>query len=306
MFFDSATARVPATTANLGPGFDCMGAALDMHLTVTLRRDSTASVQARGEGAGSVPTDESNLVYRAAAAFYERTGAPAPPMHVCCVNRIPLSRGLGSSAAAIVGGFGAANALEGSPLTQEQVFQACAEIEGHPDNVAPALLGGFQVVAREDGAFVHGAIKPKRGLKAVVFIPTHEVVTKEARAVLPKDVAREDAVYNVSRASLLTLALSQGRWDLLEAATQDRLHQPYRAPLVPGAERLFEAALDAGAHGAFLSGSGPSVLALVSGDSSPVVRALTSAANRAGTPGMCVVARVGAPGARITARPAER
>ncbi len=306
MYFDSATARVPATTANLGPGFDCMGAALDVHLTVTLRRDTNASFLVRGEGAGNIPNDESNLVYRSAAALYERTGAPVPPLRVRCVNRIPLRRGLGSSAAAIVGGFGAANALEGSPLTPEQVFQACAEIEGHPDNVAPALFGGFQVVAREGDAFVRGAIKAKRGLKAMVFIPTHEVVTKEARAVLPKKVGLEDAVYNVSRASLLALALGEGRWDLLETATGDRLHQPYRAPLVPGAENLFHAALDAGAHGVFLSGSGPSVLALVSGDPSPVVRAVTSAANRAGTPGMCIVARIGAPGAKITAGPPER
>ena len=209
MYFDSATARVPATTANLGPGFDCMGAALDVHLTVTLRRDTNASFLVRGEGAGNIPNDESNLVYRSAAALYERTGAPVPPLRVRCVNRIPLRRGLGSSAAAIVGGFGAANALEGSPLTPEQVFQACAEIEGHPDNVAPALFGGFQVVAREGDAFVRGAIKAKRGLKAMVFIPTHEVVTKEARAVLPKKVGLEDAVYNVSRASLLALALGK-------------------------------------------------------------------------------------------------
>ena len=302
MVFDSANARVPATTANLGPGFDCMGAALDLHLTVTLHRDSTASVQARGEGAGDVPSDESNLVYRSAAVFYERTGAPAPPLRVRCVNRIPLRRGLGSSAAAIVGGFGAANALEGSPLTSEQVFEACAEIEGHPDNVAPAVFGGFQIVARDGGEFARGTIKAKRGLKAVVFIPAHEVVTKEARAVLPEMVARDDAVYNVSHASLLALALTQGRWDLLETATRDRLHQPYRAPLVPGVEGLFQAALDAGAHGVFLSGSGPSVLALVSDDPAPVVRALASAANRAGTPGACVVARIGAPGARIAAR----
>ena len=202
MYFDSANARVPATTANLGPWIRLhggrVGRALDRRPAPGL--GALRSCSWRGGGVAS-PNDESNLVYRAAAAFYERTGVSAPPLRVRCVNRIPLRRGLGSSAAAIVGGFGAANALEGSPLTPEQVFQACAEIEGHPDNVAPALFGGFQIVARDGGAFVRGAIKAKRGLKAMVFIPTYEVVTKEARAVLPKEVVLEDAVHNVSRAS---------------------------------------------------------------------------------------------------------
>lgn len=295
MRFDKVTVRVPATSANLGPGFDCMGVALGVYSSVSLKRSKATSIHVRGEDA---PRNKTNLVYRGATAFYKRAGESVPSLELRCSNRIPLSRGLGSSAAAIVGGFTAANALEGSPLSNEEVFSACAEMEGHPDNVAPAIFGGFQLVAQEKGSFVRATFKAKRGLKALLFVPTEELVTEKARGVLPTKVSLQDAIYNVSRASLLVHALAQGQWDLLQAATQDRLHQHYRAALVPGLDDFFSRAIDAGAHGVFLSGSGPTVLALVSGDGRPVVQAMKHWATQAQVRGACRLVRLGAPGAK--------
>ncbi len=297
MRFDKVTVRVPATSANLGAGFDCMGVALGIYSSVSLKRSNTTSIHVRGQDA---PRNKNNLVYRGAIAFYERAGKSVPSLELRCLNRIPLSRGLGSSAAAIVGGFTAANALEGSPLSSEEVFSACAKMEGHPDNVAPAIFGGFQLVAQDKGAFVRAKFKAKRGLKALLFVPTKEVVTEKARGILPTKVPLQDAVYNVSRASLLVHALEQARWDLLQTATQDRLHQYYRASLVPGLDDLFSAAVEAGAHGVFLSGSGPTVLALVSGDGRPVVQAMKHWATQTQVQGACRLVRLGAPGAKAT------
>jgi homoserine kinase len=279
------TVRVPATSGNLGPGFDCLGVALDSYARVTLERSETDRVEIRGYGARDLSRGKDNLVVRSIDALYAHLGKSAPPLTVRCSNTVPLNRGLGSSAAAVVGGLVAANALEGSEVPQGELLELAARLEGHPDNVTPALLGGMHVVTSNEGRLVTEQVQVKRGLRAVIFIPDIELPTHQARIVLATRVSREDAIYNISRASLLILALSKGRWDLLATATQDRLHQPARSQLFPAMNSLFQAALSAGALGAFLSGAGPTVLALASGETAPIERAMGDAARAAGVTG---------------------
>ena len=259
--------RVPATTANLGPGFDALGLALRLHNTVSLEEAEEPRIEIEGEGAMALPRDASHLAYRAALAVVDavrsrggRGGVPRA-FRLRQHNRIPLARGLGSSAAAIVGGAAAANALLGRPLDEQALIDLAAGMEGHPDNVAPALLGGLVVcVATEAGKIRYTRLIPKR-LRVVIAIPEFAVSTAEARRLLPDQVPFRDAVFNVTRTALLVAALADGRTDLLDEATRDRLHQPYRAALVPGLDAVFAAARDAGAHGVALSGSGPTVVA---------------------------------------------
>ncbi len=276
--------RVPATSANLGPGFDALGIALRLYNTLELEAAERPGIEIRGEGAEALPRDPSHLAYRAALAAVERAGprarGPRPrAFRLAQHNRIPLARGLGSSAAAILGGAAAANALLGGPLDRQALLDLAAEIEGHPDNVAPALLGGAVACARTaDGVrWVRLTLPP---LRAVLAVPDCTVSTEAARRLLPPQVPFEDAVFNVTRTALLVAALAEGRTDVLDEATRDRLHQPYRARLVPGLERVFEAARRAGAHGVALSGSGPSVLAF--GDAPGIGDAMAGAFRQAG------------------------
>ncbi len=293
------TVRVPATTANLGPAFDCMGMALGLYASVTLERSRAFELKVTGQGAGWVSTGRDNLLCQAVRHLYQQLDREPPPLRVTCRNAIPLARGLGSSSAAIVGGLAAANALEGGPIGQERLLRLASALEGHPDNVAPALLGGCQIVVSAGEALVTAAVPVRRGLKAVVFIPEAELSTKKARGILPAKVSRGDAVHNIGRAALLVAALSQGRWELLRAATEDRLHQPARSALIPGMRQVFAAALSAGAHGVFLSGAGPSLLALATGDPALVGKAMTRAAQKAGVNGSWRALRAGARGAHV-------
>lgn len=264
---DSVTVRVPATTANLGPGFDCFGMALSLFNTVTLGESDRFRVVVTGEGAAELAGQRDNLAARTLEVFFAAVERPVPPLLIALHNAIPLARGLGSSAAAIVGNLVAANEFAGRPLREEQLLKLATELEGHPDNVAAALLGGFTIcVSNSNGSGLRYATVPVPAeLRAVLFIPHFRVPTERARAVLPGQVSRRDAVYNIGRASLLVAGLSTGRFDILRVATEDRLHQPYRESLFPAAKELFAAALEAGALGVFLSGAGPTILALVDG-----------------------------------------
>ena len=256
--------KVPASTSNIGPGFDCLGMALQLYNELVVEKhseDGPPVVEIQGEGAQSLPKDKSNLMVRAADTVI--AGRFANRLVFKAVNRIPLARGLGSSSAAIVAGLFAANRLlEPSPLTDEQLFEYAVVMEGHPDNVAPAIKGGVTLTIKEHKAMHTWALKPHPDLTAVVCIPDFQLETAKARAVLPATVLREAAVENIARALLLTSAIERGRWEDLAAAMGDRLHQPYRAPLIPGFKDVLKAALAAGTCGAALSGSGPTVLAL--------------------------------------------
>ncbi|MBX6377252.1 MAG: homoserine kinase, partial [Clostridia bacterium] len=253
--------RVPATSANLGPGFDCLGMALSLYNWVEIEETPDVDrVEVVGEGAASLVANADNLVVAAASRLFAEVGYRPRGLTVRLFNRIPLSRGLGSSAAAIVGGLVAANRLAGDPLTPDELLQLAVFMEGHPDNVTPAMLGGFTVACMANGRSLTVRLDPP-DLQLAVLVPDHPVGTHEARRVLPHHVEWRDAVANVQRASLLVAALTSGRWDLLPTALEDRLHQPYRLRLVPGlAEALAAARRRSGLLGGCLSGSGSSLL----------------------------------------------
>ncbi|MDQ7819968.1 MAG: homoserine kinase [Armatimonadota bacterium] len=257
----AVTVRVPATIANVGPAFDVLGVAVTLHNVVRARLADTPVVEVVGEGAGVLPADATNLVYRAAVAVAEAAGRRAA-FALRCENAIPPGRGLGSSAAAIVGGAVAANAILGEPLDRAGLLDLAWRMEGHPDNVAPALLGGAVLADGADGRLRWTRFVPAWDAALVVAIPDYPVATERARAVLPAAVPFRDAVYNVGRAAWLVAALLTGRTELLASAMEDRLHQPYRAELAPGAAEAREAARGAGAWGAAVCGSGPAVLAV--------------------------------------------
>lgn len=262
---DRVVARTPASTANLGPGFDSLGMALPLFGWVDLRPSTPeegTTITLLGDSLDGLPKDKSNLVYQVAQKVFARAGVDLPDLHIAIRSDIPLTRGLGSSASAIVGALVAANSLIGEPLSQDELFQLASELENHPDNVGASIFGGI-VAAAWDGERAEAVrLDPPKGLAVLVVIPAFELETKKARGVLPTSVAMADAVFNVSHSSLLTAALAAGRFDVLRRAMRDRLHQPYRAPLIPGMETILREAGDYGALGAVLSGAGPTLLLL--------------------------------------------
>jgi homoserine kinase len=265
---------VPASAANLGPGFDCLGLALSLRNTLEVRPGAAGiRVLVEGEGCDTLPSDASNLIARALLKVYRLADRPAPALELRAHNRIPLAAGLGSSAAAIVSGLAAANSLTGLALSNAQLLHLAAQMEGHADNAAAAIFGGLNLVLEgSDGPHAH---QLPLGLFAVVLvIPELSLPTPEMRRALPRNVPLEDAVFNLGRAALLLEALRVPDSALLAQAMQDRLHQPYRARFVPGFEAVLQAALEAGAAGAALSGAGPSLLAFAPGKEAEVGQAM--------------------------------
>ena len=260
------TVRVPATSANLGPGFDSLGLALDLCDEVTAEATSGTAVQVsvQGEGEGTVALDERHLVAATMLRTFKHLGLTPPGLKLKCRNRIPHARGLGSSSAAIVAGIMLADALAGGGMTRAQKLVLASEIEGHPDNVAPCLLGGFTIAyTTEDGAKAL-SLDPSPRIHPWVFVPDTKGLTSVARAALPEKVPHADAVFNVSRAALLVAAVSRQPSRLFEA-TDDRLHQSYRARSMPESTRLLRELRSAGIAAA-ISGAGPTVLALTVDD----------------------------------------
>jgi homoserine kinase len=264
--------RVPASTANLGPGFDALGLALGLYNEIELEPGGAGlSLEIEGEGAEKLQVlGERNLVARAVRGTLEKLGASRAGIRLRMVNRIPLSRGLGSSSAAVLGGVAAAAVLAGRSLAPEAVLGLALPYEGHPDNITPALLGGLTVATLVEGGIRCVKLPVPPTLQAVAVIPEFHLATAKARQVLPPTVPRADAVFNVGRVALFLAALQTGRLDLLREGTQDRLHQPYRAPLVPGMAEVLAEGEAAGALACFLSGAGPTLLALVEGDGGEV------------------------------------
>ena len=258
--------RVPATTANLGPGFDALGLALDLwnEAEFARRTDGRVVVAVTGEGMGVLPTDEHNLIAASALRVFELAGERPPGLQIDCHNNIPLASGLGSSAAAVLSGMLAANALLDERFDQEALLKIAIQAEGHPDNVAPAMLGGL-VVCLVDGERVRLHPLAPRADRGSIYItlvlPECDFPTQAARAVLPAQVDCQDAIFNISRAVLVVEALRSGDMGLLGSAMEDRLHQPYRLPLIPGAQAALDAAKGAGAAAVALSGAGPSLAA---------------------------------------------
>jgi homoserine kinase len=272
--------RIPASTSNLGPGFDSQGLALTLYLTVDVSPgdDGTTAFTFAGEGAAELSAAaEENLIHRAMKFIAERQGVEGKPAHVRVRNEIPLARGLGSSAAAILAGFSVFEIANGIRLSDQQLLDTATAMEHHSDNVAAALLGSFVVSCVADEGRVVAARVPFPGdLRAIVVIPNFKVRTEAARAVVPATVSRQDAVFNIQRAALFVAALYERRYELIREAMRDRLHQPYRAPLVPGLEEVLQLENVPGLIGVALSGSGPTVLALATSHFEQVAKAIAA------------------------------
>ena len=269
---------VPATTANIGPGFDCLGAAFTLynrfHFTPFTPLSDSEPFQITVEGAEfkRVNSGASNLVYRSYLKCYERIGIPAPPVHIKINLGVPLSRGLGSSSTAIVGGIIGANALAGSPLNAAELALIANQIEGHPDNVVPALYGGAQLAVITRGRLQVCKLSWHESVIPVVIIPEFELSTADARRVLPAQYNRADAVFNTAHMGLLLQGLATGNGDWISGGMSDRIHQPYRKKLIPGYDNVRRAAMKAGAWGLVISGAGPTLLALAPPDAADAVR----------------------------------
>jgi homoserine kinase len=279
--------KVPATTANLGPGFDALGLALDLwnEAEFIATQDRQIILTIKGEGEGVLPTDANNSIVDAALHIYDLAKKPCTGLRINCTNRVPISSGLGSSSAAMLTGMLGANALLGNPLSDEEILKLAIETEGHPDNVAPAMLGGLvaSIVYEERVISLKLPARANRSpVHVTIVLPDFDFPTKQARAILPKQVERKDAIYNISRAVLVTEALRTGDLDLLGKAMTDALHQPYRIPLIPGAQAAMDAAHHAGAAAVALSGAGPSLIAFSSKQEPAVGLAMKRAFESAG------------------------
>ncbi|WP_138275128.1 homoserine kinase [Rhodoluna limnophila] len=258
--------KVPATSANLGPGFDTLGMALSFYdeLEVEAVAGVGAFVEVHGEGEGEVPTDASNLVVQSIAYTFKKFGQELPGLRLTAHNIIPHGRGMGSSGAAVVSGIVAAKGLlEGIvEMTDKDLLDIATELEGHPDNVAPALFGGLTIAWEDESGPHHKKLFVHRGVSPLELVPNHKMSTALARSLQPESVPHNDAVFNVSRSALLIAALTQSP-ELMLAATEDRLHQDYRAAAMPETDSLVQLMREHG-HAAVVSGAGPSVLVLAS------------------------------------------
>ncbi len=300
--------RVPATSANLGPGFDVLGIALGLfdELELSLWKKGERpplTITVDGAGAGDIPTDSRNLAYRALVQVFKAARKPVPAVELRLKVRLPVAGGLGSSSAAIVGGLVAGNAALKNKFSVQELVQMATDLEGHPDNVLPALVGGLcagvvttegvKYVAWKDAALA-------RDVRAVVCTPDFQVPTEKARRVLPARLDRKDAIFNAAHVALFLSAIHEKRYDLLGEAMGDRLHQPYRAKLVPGLMDVIAAARRSGAYGAALSGAGPTVLALVSREkAAKVARAMGGAFQRRRIRPLSQVLRIQTRGASV-------
>ena len=255
---------VPATSANVGAGFDSLGLAVSMHNVFTF--EESDRIQIASSDGTHIPTGSNNLVFRSARAVYDQLGIPLKGLRITQRNDIPMARGLGSSSACIVAGILGANALLGDKLTSRQMLTLATAIEGHPDNVAPAMLGGFVTSVYDEGQVYSVKKCIDTELAFAAFIPDFRLLTSKARAALPAMVSHKDAVYNLSRAALATAAFCDGDYSLLGVATKDSLLQQYRLPLIPGGEKVFDLARRLDAYAVYISGAGPTIMAVVHKD----------------------------------------
>lgn len=288
------TVRVPATSANLGAGFDCLGLALDLFASITVTFSP----------AEQLPTEDvgEKMVITAVRQAYQRMGRPLPGGVRARYNvAIPLGRGMGASAVARVAGVLAANEMAGRPLDETARLSLASELEGHGDNACPALFGGVQVCIESQGQYQHVACRYPAGLALAMLIPDQSMPTKEARKALPDSYSKADTVHNIGRVALFVAALSAGRTDLLDAATDDRIHQHQRASMFPPMFDIFAAAKEHGAHAAWLSGAGSSIAALCDeAHAREVAAAMMARLEQTGGTGRSLVTRIAAEGAQVS------
>lgn len=272
--------QVPATGANLGAGFDALGLALSFYNYVDMEECDGIDIESL-DGI-DIPCDETNMIYDTAKTVFEICGRDFHGLRIKQVNNIPLARGLGSSSTCIIAGLAGANRLMGEPLSLDEMVDLSAQIEGHPDNTAPALLGGI-VTAVFDGRKVHWVKQEVfTTLKFTVIIPDFELKTEKARECLPKEVPHKAAVFNLSRAALFSASLLTGKYENLRTAVEDKLHQPYRMELIPHAREVFDTAYSLGAYAAFISGAGPSIMTVVDAENHYFAGKMRFALDKAG------------------------
>ncbi len=255
--------KIPATSANIGSGFDALGIALTMYNEVAIEESDRLEI--RSLDGVAVPEGADNLIYQSACRLYQECGKPLPKgFKISQSNVIPMARGLGSSSACVAAGLMGANYLLGKPLQREELVNIACAIEGHPDNVTPALLGGLTAAAVENGRVYAVTLHVADKFRFAAFIPDFELKTSLARSILPATVPRQDAVYNLSRSALMAGSLATGHVDNLRVAVQDKLHQPYRLSLIPGAEEIFDLSYEYGSFATYISGAGPTVMSIIS------------------------------------------
>ena len=290
----AVTVRTPATSANLGPGFDALGLALDLSADVTLTLHDQPAPYAKGKA--------ETMALAAANTVFVQAGRPRTPnLQAAYRGDIPVGRGLGASAVLRVGALLAANRLLDEPFSPEQIAILAAELEGHADNAVAALFGGLQVAVWYEGTLTHVSVPVPAGLQTVLLVPEMEMPTQESRQALPDAVTLPEAVFNLGRAALLVAAFAENRLDALRVATQDVLHQPARGRIFTALPDVIDAALDAGAHSAHLSGAGSAVLALTSSSTEAIGAAMLRAARARGYDGQVIVTRPSATGACVIA-----
>lgn len=256
--------RVPATSANLGSGFDALGLALTLYNRVWMEEADRIDITSKDNI--KVPTDENNLIYWAAKRLYEECGKKLPGLKIIQENNIPMASGLGSSSACIVAGLVGANRLIGSPMSQNDLINLAAAIEGHPDNTTPAISGGLVTSAVEGDRVYSVSVPVSEKIRFAAFHPPFELKTEEARSVLPNEYNRKDAVYNLSRSALMTASLFSGATENLRVAVQDKIHQPYRLGLIKDGDSVFRLSYELGSLGTYISGAGPTIIALIESD----------------------------------------
>ncbi len=292
--------RVPATTANLGPGFDSLGLAMRVYNTVTVTVGGEEGMEITGIGAEGFPRDGNNLMVRSAMILAERAGRTLPPLHWHAVNGIPPARGMGSSSAAIVSGLLAADAALDLKLGRDDLVRIAAEIEEHPDNVAPALRGGLTICMPESRPLQIVCVRPDRRLRLALLVPDYQLSTDRMRQVLPKTVPYADAVFNLGRSAAMVAALEHGIWGVLRQACEDRLHESQRLHLVRGRSEAAAAAYNVGALGVALSGSGPTIVALCTSEADEVAAAMLAAMESLGVAATTIVTQPDLDGATVT------
>lgn len=295
------TVQVPATTANCGPGFDAVGIACSLYneVELTLSDGCETSVVIQGQGSMQIPCDDRNIVLQAVKMLFDHIKYPAQSINLVLTNHIPLARGLGSSAAAIVGGLVAANAITGNSLTRNNLLDLATRMEGHPDNVAPALLGGICLSIMDSSGTQCLTFEPPAELKLVVAVPDFTLSTKVSRQVLPQTVPLRDAVFNISRAALLAGALAKGELSFLRYALEDKIHQPYRQKLIPAMDEVFQLAKQSGALGATISGAGPALMAYTTEKAEAIGQAMVEAFATQGQKAIYHILSVDTHGAKI-------
>ncbi len=295
----TVTVRVPGSTSNLGSGFDVVGLALRLYLTVTVDEAAIFEIVCSGRSTGAIPCDKNNHVYKALRQVFEKAGKPVPALKIKIENEIPLYRGLGSSGAATIAGLMCGNDLAQAGLTRDDILTLAADFEGHPENASASLLGGLTINCIQETRVITRKIVPDARLLAVLIIPKTAVPTHEARQILPKALPFADAIFNLQRCALLTESFQSRDYSALRVAMQDRLHQPYRRTLFPAYEKFESAALENDALGFCISGSGSTMLAFCLGDAKRLALALQETATRQAVEAEVRVVKIDREGARF-------